>query len=145
MKSTLIFAAMLAMSISSFAFEPNVNEKVLNLFNKTFTSAEHVKWDEYKDYYSVRFIHNGIRTIVNYDKGGNMMSSIRYYHPDMLPLNIIGKMKKDYPAASLFGVTEITVNNDVAYFVKLEDKKHWITLKVSPSCDTELYERYKKG
>lgn len=145
MKSTLILTAMMAIATSSFAFEPIVNEKVLNNFNKTFTAAEHVKWDEFKDHYSVSFFHLDIRTIVNYDKSGNMISSIRYYTPSMLPLNIVSRLTEDYPDGKLFGVTEISRNNEIYYFVKVELKKHWLTLRVSPNCEVDVHERFKKA
>jgi hypothetical protein len=63
----------------------------------------------------------------------------------MLPLNIVSRLTEDYPDGKLFGVTEISKNNEILYFVKVELKKHWLTLRVSPNCEVEVHERYKKA
>lgn len=128
----------------AYAFDLSVNEKVLKTFKQTFNNAEEVKWEEYKDYYTVSFVHAGIRSKVNYDKSGNMISSIRYYAPEMLPLNILNTLRRDYPRKTLFGVTEITSGTQAAYFVKIHDDKHWLTIKFDPAGNAEVYEKYKK-
>ncbi len=45
---------------------------------------------------------------------------------------------------SLFGVTEVTFGTDVAYFVKMQDSKNWITVKMDAFGDSSIYEKYKK-
>ena len=129
--------------IGAYAFE--VNDKVLKSFNETFSSAEEVKWEEYKTYYTVSFVHSGIRSKVNYDKEGRMLGSLRYYAPQLLPLNIYNRLKLDYPKKELFGVTEVTFGTEVTYFVKMQDSKNWITIKVDPAGNSSVHEKYKKG
>lgn len=139
----LITASFLA--IAAFAFDPTVNEKVLKSFKETFASAEDVKWEEFNAYYTVSFVQGGIQSKVNYDKDGNMLGSIRYYNPQMLPLNIFNKLKKQYSKNELFGVTEVTFGGDVTYYVKMQNAKHWITVKVDAIGNSEVFEKYKKG
>ena len=116
MKKVLaIFCSMMFVA-GAYAFE--VNEKVLRSFKETFSSAEEVKWEEYKTYYTVSFVHSGVRSKVNYDKDGKMLGSIRYYAPQMLPLNVYNRLKMEYSKKELFGVTEVTFGTDVTYFVK---------------------------
>ena len=145
MKKMLALICTMLLVAGAYAFNFVVNEKVLQSFKQTFNSAEEVKWEEFKDYYTVSFVHSGIRAKVNYDRRGNMMSSIRYYNPNMLPLNIISQLKKEYPKKSMFGVTEITSGTQVVYFVKLQDEKNWITVKIDPAGNSEVYEKYKKA
>jgi hypothetical protein len=142
MKQTLILAFALLVTASSFAAD--VNDKVLKNFKETFTTAENVRWQEYKEFFSVSFMQSGIRTTVNYDKKGNMIGSLRYYEPHMLPLNIINQLKKDYPKRSLFGVTEISYGSDINYYVKLQDEKTWITVKVDPTGENSVVEKFNK-
>lgn len=143
MKKVLaVFCSMLFIA-GAYAFE--VNEKVLKSFKETFASAEEVKWEEYKTYYTVSFVHSGIRSKVNYDKDGHMLGSIRYYAPQLLPLNIYNRLRLDYSKKELFGVTEVTFGTDVIYFVKMQDAKNWITLKIDASGNTMVHEKYKKG
>ena len=124
-------------------FDPN--ERVLKAFNETFVNVEDVKWEEYPTYYTVSFVNAGIRSKVNYDLEGNMLGSIRYYSPQLLPLNIISKIKKENPKKKLFGVTEVTFGSDVVYYIKLEDDKFWTTIKVDTNGNTQLFEKYKKA
>ncbi len=122
-----------------------VNEKVLKSFNEIFAAVQHVKWEEYKNYYTVSFVHSGIRSKVNYDKNGYIIGSLRYYAPQNLPLNIYNRLRKQYSKKELFGVTELTVEAEVTYFVKTQDEKNWITIRIDPSGNTTVCEKYRKA
>jgi hypothetical protein len=143
MKKLLVILASALVTVAAYAYDPN--EKVLKSFNETFSGAEDVKWEEFSTYYTVSFVNAGIRSKVNYDKDGNMLGSIRYYSPEMLPLNILNKLKKENAKRTLFGVTEVTFGSDVTYYVKVEDAKYWITLKVDVAGNSQVTERYKKS
>jgi uncharacterized protein YjiK len=140
-----LLALVVAALLVSVTYARDINEKVLKSFKETFTTAEEVKWEEFETYYTVSFVHSGIRSKVNYDKDGNMLSSIRYYAPQMLPLNIYGKMRRDYPSKSLYGVTEVTFGSEVSYFIKMEDDKNWITVKIDATGNAQVHEKYKKA
>lgn len=142
MKKVLMIVCAAFIAAAAYA---DPNEKVLKSFRETFTQAEDVRWDETENYFTVSFVSAGIRSKVNYNKEGDMMSSIRYYSPQMLPLNIFNKLKKENPKKNLFGVTELTVGNDVSYYVKVEDGKNWYTFKVDESGNYQITEKYKKG
>ena len=140
-----LFVILCSTFLVASAFAADVNEKVLKTFQQTFVNAESVKWEEFKTYYTVSFRHSGIQSKVNYDMEGTMLGSIRYYAPQMLPLNIFNKLKKNYSKDKLYGVTEVTFGDEVAYFVKIETSKTWITLKVDASGNAELHEKLKKA
>lgn len=143
MKKLFVILASALLTFSAYADDPN--EKVLKSFNETFAGAEEVKWEEFSTYYTVSFVNAGIRSKVNYDKEGNMLGSIRYYSPSMLPLNILNKLKKENSKKTLYGVTEVTFGTDVTYYVKVEDDKFWYTYKVDVSGNSQQTEKYKKG
>ncbi|MBO9633350.1 MAG: hypothetical protein J7578_09545 [Chitinophagaceae bacterium] len=146
MKKVLFILCSALISVASFAHTaPDPNEKVLKSFNETFANAEEVKWAEYDNYYTVSFVSGKIRAKVNYDKEGNMMGSTRYYAPNLLPIGILNQVKKAYPKKTLFGVTEITANGELNYYIKMEDPKWWTTIKVDETGNSSVYERYKKG
>jgi hypothetical protein len=149
MKKLIVALSFALFTTGAFAFSPSEKftptEKVLKAFTETFSGAEEVKWEEYSTYFTVSFINSGIRSKVNYDKEGNMLGSIRYYNPELLPLNILAKIKKENAKKSLFGVTEVTLGNEVTYYIKLEDAKTWTTLKVDASGNSVVFEKYKKA
>ncbi len=123
----------------------NVNEKVLRAFQETFPVVNEVKWKEYSNYYTVSFKQQNIQSEVRYDKEGNFLSSLRYYQEDMLPLSVLHQIKKKYSKKSIFGVTELIVGTDVAYFVKLEDEKSWLTIKADQQGNLSVYEKLRKS
>lgn len=142
MKKVIAIMLTVLIAAGAYAFDPN--EKVLKAFNETFSSAQEVRWEEFPNYYAVSFVSGGIRAKVNYDKEGNMMSSIRYYAPQLLPLYILNKINRENPKKKMFGVTELTYNGVIAYYIKLEDNTHWYTLKVDVDGNSVMTEKYKK-
>ena len=150
MKKMILLAtsALLFLSVSFANVDPDredVNEKVLKVFESTFPVVTDVKWKEYTDYYSASFRQNGIQTEVRYDREGNFISSLRYYKEERLPLSILTQLKKRFASKSIFGVTELTVGSDVAYFVTLEDEKTWLVVKADQSGNIQVQDKFKKG
>ena len=143
MKKIVLLAITSLIMSTVFAYDPN--SKVLKAFSETFATAQNIKWQEFDDHYSVSFLYSGIQSKLNYDLEGNILGSTRYYDPAALPMNIFTKLKRENPNRELFGVTEITVGDDMVYFVKMQDAKYWITLKVDPSGNSQVYEKYRKG
>jgi hypothetical protein len=141
----LFIAAALVTGIKSDAGNRSgINEKLVLSFNKTFPQAENVVWQEFSDRYMVHFEEENIRAIVNYDKDGNFLNSTRYYKAENLPLHILYKIIKKYPGKKIFGVTEITNEDSIDYFIKMEDDTNWITVKSDVTGSFQLVEKYKK-
>lgn len=140
-----MFSVLALAATGVFANDPaEVSEKVLKIFHETFTEARQVSWQENEDNYSVRFIQKDVRYIVYYDMNGVITHSMRFYQPELLPMNIMRIIKSNYKNKTLFGVTEITSGEDIAYFVKMEDDKYWYTIKFDGYGDHLLYEKFKK-
>lgn len=145
MKKIFVLAIAALITAGAFANEPSaINEKVLNSFKQTFVNAEKVKWFEADDSYSVRFYQSEIRYIVYYDKRGNITSSMKFYQPSLLPTEVLKDMQRKYSDMKACVVTEISAGGETAYFVKLEDKKHWYTIKFNNYGDDEVYEKVNK-
>lgn len=144
MKKIFVLATFALLTAGAFAGTAAVNEKVLKAFHETFTSAQQVSWYENEDNYSVRFVQKDIKYIVYYDKGGSIINSMRFYQPALLPANILSELTKRYSSKTAFGVTEITSGSDVVYFVRMEDKKYWYTIKFNEYGESELNEKLKK-
>ena len=144
MKKTIItLICLTVLAAPLFANAPN--EKVLKIFNETFSSPKDATWYDHTDFYDVSFVQAGIRSTIKYDKEGNFLSSIRYYGQENLPVNIACQLNKRFPKKKLFGVTEWTTSQEVTYYIKLEDEKFWTTLKVSNNGLVQVYEKYRKA
>ena len=142
-KTSMIFSCLFMLAANAFAYLPN--EKVLKSFETIFVNPQEVKWYEHAEYYEVSFVQGDIRANVKFDMEGNFMSSTRYYKEQQLPTSILCKLKKRYPDKNIFGVTELTTSEEVYYYIKLEDDKNWITVKVNGNGQMELTEKYKKA
>ncbi len=121
--------------LSSFCVNANpaddhstVNEKVLKSFHSVFNGASNVQWAKYGDHFSVSFLQDQIIVRAEYDKEGNLLSSIRYYNAERLPLNILFNVKKEYANEKIDVVTEVSVPEGTAYIIQLEDDKGWTIL-----------------
>ncbi len=123
----------------------SISEKLMKSFQKTFPDAEQVKWVEQENQYTVNFRQNGNLTRVVYDKDGNFLSSLRYYKEKGLPVSILCRLQKKYADKKVFGVTELTTENSVEYYIKLEDDNNWITVRSTVDGNLQVVEKYKKA
>jgi hypothetical protein len=128
---------LLAASISSYTLAApvrDVNDKAKKSFVKNFPSAESINWTESKngDTYTAYFRQYDVKTVANFDHDGQLISVLRYYGEDRLPLTVLALLKTKYSDKTISGVTEFSKNQneDVAYYIKLEDAKFWYTVKV---------------
>jgi len=143
-----LFLACCLLTLSSGVFagtDGNISDKLLQAFHKTFPDAQQVKWAETEDRYMVNFKQGEILTKVEYDKDGNFLNSLRYYSEKSLPVNILCRLQKKYADKKVFGVTEVTTDSNVEYYIKLEDAQNWITVKSNVDGLMQVVEKYKKA
>ena len=145
MKQILVIALVLFGLTASATTPPEITEKVLKAFRETFTNATDVVWHESGAQYQANFKQADITARATYDAEGNLLSTVRYYYEQNLPAHILAKLKRKYADRSIFGVTEITTENEISYYIKLEDEKNWYTIKSDVMGYFELKEKYKKA
>jgi hypothetical protein len=149
-KSFLTISAICGIFLLSSSFvsaTPNdagVNEKVLKSFNSVFIDASNVQWSEYSDHFYVSFSQGNITVRAEYDKKGNLLSSLRYYDAQHLPLNILCKVKKDYPNKSIDVVTEVSIPEGTAYLIQLQDSKGWTIVRSDVNGDLSVKDEFEK-
>jgi hypothetical protein len=146
MKRILLSAAALLLVSISFANNPpEVNEKVLEAFKKTFNTQQEVTWYENTNSFEARFESDGIKTIVWYDKKGSLVLTHRNYSGCKLPPMILSRLSTDLPDQKILGVTEITNKSGMLYYITLEGEKTWMKIKADVQGDYEVYEKFKKA
>ena len=124
---------------------PEVNEKVLKAFNETFVKATDVVWHETQNTYEARFKQSEIVTRATYDTYGNLLRTTRYYSEEHLPINIITKLKKRYEGKTVFGVTELSTEDEVEYHIVLEDEKNWSIVVADNFGSLDLTKKFRKA
>jgi hypothetical protein len=146
MKKILLSAAVLLLVSTGFANNPpEVNEKVLEAFKKTFNPQQEVTWYENESSFEARFSSDGIKTIVWYNKKGSLILTHRSYSGCKLPPMILSKLSSELPDQKVLGVTEITNKTGMLYYITLEGEKTWMKIKADVQGDYEVYEKFKKA
>ena len=147
MKKIILSAVVMMIVVTSFSSTPpdDVNIKVLEAFNKTFTNTEDLKWYENSSSYEARFNSDGIKAIVWYDKNGELLRMHRYYTEYKLPPFLLSTLRKKMPDQKIYGVTEITSKTGVEFYITMQDEKNWIQVKADASGDFEVIEKFKKA
>jgi hypothetical protein len=129
----------------------NIDQKLLQLFKTSFPNAQEVTWHEATDAYVANFVENGVRSKIAYTKDGSVAQLTRTYQEQGLPYSIGYKVKEEFPGKNIFGVVEVLTRSErenysaVEYYIKLEDAKNWITVKVNGDGETTVIEKYKKA
>lgn len=145
MKRIFVVGLFAFFGTTAFANDPDaVSEKVLKSFKETFTHAQNVKWHENDDNYSVRFYQGDTKYIVYYNKKGRITGSMKFYEPALLPTRILANISREYPDNTSLYVTEISVGNDVAYFVKMQDENYWYTIRYDNNGESSEHEKIRK-
>jgi hypothetical protein len=143
MKKSILTLAAFFLILTTFAAGPS--EIVLKNFNATFNNPTEVTWYDSQDFHQAYFVQSGITTRVKYDKKGNFISAIRYYVEENLPIHIVNQLKKNYSKLKVYGVTEVTTNETVNYFVTLEDEKNWTLVQVLVTGETATLNKFRKA
>ena len=101
---TIFFAVLFCITASAiYAHKPpEVNEKVLKLFNETFKNPQEVTWKEFDNSYEVYFKQGDVSNRIQYDKDGNIIQYLRNYLEDQLPFQILSNLKRKYSTRSIF-------------------------------------------
>jgi len=146
MKKT-IFAFLAFISFSAIAAgpRPEINQRILSSFTQTFSFAEDVVWQEDNHLYQANFWQGGINIRARYDDQGNLLETIRYYFEKQLPPVVLAKVKKKYTGKSIFGITEISSDENTTYYITLQDEKNWYTVKSDIYGNLQRFDNFKKA
>lgn len=117
----------------------HAHPKATRAFLTSFENATDVRWSGLDNGKSlVHFFSDGIETKIFYSKKGNLLATIRYYREDELPAEVRHLVRTAYYDFSIFLVIEVTVRNQTAYLVKIEDNTHIKTIRVMDGAMDEI-------
>jgi hypothetical protein len=145
MKKLIILTGLFAALSVAASSPPEVSEKVLNAFNKTFMKATDVVWHEMRNLYEASFKQSEIISRAIYDANGNLLRTTRYYSQENLPIHILTKIQKKYAGKSIYGVTELSTGDGVSYYITLQDDTHWYVVESDSWGSLEQTKKFKKA
>ncbi|HEV7620417.1 MAG TPA: hypothetical protein VGO09_01715 [Flavisolibacter sp.] len=142
MKKVFVLLAIIV-SLSSNAAEPN--EKILKCFATAFPKAENISWRSDDNNCQVSFNNGKIRCKLWYDVDGNILKTIRYYSVESLCPYIMAKLEQKHPDKKVFGITELSSDEGIFYYIILEDNNKWYHVTADGAGNLTLANKYKKA
>lgn len=144
MKKIILNLILIGATTLSFA-KPPVTEQVLKQFNLVFPAVENARWFESENFYDVYFDKDETKYQVRYDRNGKIVSTRNYYPGSKLCPFLKAKVTEKFPGKSIFGVTEITNNNEMYYVIVLEDEKTWTNVHADAIGQMNVLEKLIKA
>ena len=102
------------------------NPETAKCFAEKYPAASDVRWYK-KDH--VFFKDNGKTVNAWFNKSGDFLYAVSYYDGEKLPAEILNIVYNDYYKFDIFGVTEVNVRDQTAYFVILENRTSFLKVK----------------
>jgi len=146
MKKIIMLAIVLTtITASTFANKSDVvNQKVLNSFNRSFVSAQDVKWELKQGLYKVTFKTAGQEMYAYYSGDGEQVALSRNIRVDQLPLALATKLKSGYDEYWLTNLFEVSANGETTYYANVESATHFTTLKAEGTSGWSTFKKDKK-
>ena len=127
----IVSLAIAVSTLSAFASDANVNQKVLDAFKTEFASAKEVEWSVGANYFKATFNYNGKYVFAFYSENGELLGLTRYLSPADLPLALQANLKKNYEGYWVSDLFEASKNDGTNYYITLENADSKIVLKSS--------------
>lgn len=122
-----------------------VTEKVLKVFHDAFPEVKQPTWYDFDTYYEVYFTNpDNSSCRIDYNPEGVVLSTTRYYTSPNLSPAIRAKVNEKYPGKKIFGITEVSNNENLVYHIVLEDDKNWLTVQSDATGNITLEKKLVK-
>lgn len=147
-KNILVLALLLTLGMSStFAnnSKEGVSDQIINSFKKDFASAQDVQWEKTKDFARVTFKMNDQVMYAYYSQTGNLMAVTRNISSGQLPMNLLADVKRSYGTYWISDLFEISMNNETAYYITLQNADQTVILKSSGASGWNVHTKERKG
>ncbi len=145
MKKILFAAVLVLAGFGSMAAGKSINEKLVQRFRETYPNAVQVSWLEYPESYTVYFEEKDIKENIIFSKDATFIRSTRYYTEEYLPFSLVTAIHEKFPKMKIYGVTEVSTPDSIEYYIKLEDAKTWITIKLDSEANITRLEKFRKA
>jgi hypothetical protein len=145
MKKMILTLAIAVSTLSAFATEGNVSEKVLNAFKTEFTTAKEVEWTTTGNYYKATFTYNEKHVFAYYNMEGELLGLTRYISPLDLPVNLQSNIKNNYSRYWISDLFEVAKSEGTSYYITLENADTKIVLKSTGGGAWSTFQKIKKA
>ena len=146
MKKTFVtLFVFLAIGITTALADPitNVDPKILSAFQKEFSFAKNVKWEEEGNLTRVIFSLNDQGITAWYNSDAELVTTARNILYNQLPISVMRSLDKEYSEAYILRITEITRNDETYYQIRADIRSKKFFLKANPSGNIIVLKKIK--
>jgi hypothetical protein len=121
-----------------------LNERAKINFTREFKNITGEKWVKKNDGYRAKFDNSGINYMVDYNRKGNWLSTIKNYDEPNIDSRVADAVRTAFPGYSIVHLAEIKKGKATVYLVKIENQKVLKTIRMADG-EMDVYEAYTKG
>ena len=141
---TALFVSLTMFVTTAFSNEdPKVDPRILSAFQKEFSFAQNVVWQDKGDIVQVNFSLYDHGFVAWYNTNAELISTARNILYMQLPLSVIRTLQQNYADANFSGIVEITSDNETSYQINAEVKNKRFLLKATPYGSISVIKKIK--
>jgi hypothetical protein len=142
----LSIATVLMMGASALAGSNNddVNQQAKQSFQKDFSTARNISYEQKTDYVKVTFTINDQVLFAYYNNNGQLQAVVRNIVSDQLPISLLTDLKKNYNDYWISDLFEVASDDQTSYYVTLESKDKTVVLKSEGTSSWSVFSKTKK-
>ena len=148
MKKRILLLSIVLVSFTAFSFAadaPAISKNVMSSFNKQFSNARDIKWENQADFVKAQFTMNEMVLFAYFNKNGDLIAVTRFISPNQLPLELLSSLKKQHTGYWISDLFEIQSENGTSYFATLENADQIVVLKSEGISGWNTFQKEKKN
>jgi hypothetical protein len=148
MKKRILLLSIVLVSFTAFSFAadaPIVSKNVISSFNKQFSNARDIQWENQANFVKARFTMNEMVLFAYFNLKGELIAVTRFISPSQLPLELLISLKKTHTGYWISDLFEIQTESGTAYYATLENADQITILKSEGISGWETFQKEKKG
>ena len=142
----LLSIVLVSLTASTFAADaPAISKNVISSFNKQFSNAHDIQWENQADFIKARFTMNEIVLFAYFNRNGDLLAVSRFINPNQLPLALLSSLKKQYMDYWVSDLFEIQTESGTSYYITIENADQKQVLKSEGISSWMVYQKQKKA
>jgi hypothetical protein len=148
MKKRILLLSIALVSFTAFSFAADaprlISKNVISSFQKEFSNAKDVKWQNGTNFIKAQFTDNGKVLYAYYNYSGQLIAVTRYISPENLPLELLSSLRKNIGSFWVSDLFEIQTETGTAYYATLENADQIVVLKSEGISGWQTFQKEKK-
>ncbi len=148
MKKRILLVSIVLISFTAFSFAadvPAISKNVISSFNKQFSNARDIQWENQANFVKARFTMNDMVLFAYFNKTGELIAVTRFISPNQLPLALMTSLKKTHTDSWISDLFEIQTESGTAYYATIENADYVIVLKSEGISGWNTFQKNRKA